>query len=86
MEIVGAKKFEQQKQYVQVEVAKQVCGNGRDCWCPVALCSVVCCSWCQQVQSCFEAVLKMPKDSEKNVPKMSLSGFERNTEVEEKVK
>ncbi|RMX62276.1 hypothetical protein DD238_000844 [Peronospora effusa] len=60
VEIVGAKKFEQQKQYVQDEVAKQV-------------------------QSCFEAVLKMPKDSEKNAPKMSLSGFERNTEVEEKL-
>ncbi|CAH0489318.1 unnamed protein product [Peronospora farinosa] len=60
VEIVGAKKFEQQKQYVQDEVAKQV-------------------------QSCFEAVLKMPKDSEKNAPKMSLSGFERTTEVEEKL-
>lgn len=34
----------------------------------------------------FEAVLRMPKDSEKNVPKMSLSGFERTTEVEEKVR
>ncbi|KUF97169.1 ABC transporter A family member 1 [Phytophthora nicotianae] len=59
VEIVGSKKFEQQKQYVQDEVAKQV-------------------------QSCFEAVLKMPKDSEKSAPKMSLSGFERNNEVEEK--
>jgi hypothetical protein len=43
------------------------------------------CSCCYQVQSCFEAVLKMPKDSEKSAPKMSLSGFERTTEVEEKV-
>ncbi|ETK77933.1 hypothetical protein F441_16235 [Phytophthora nicotianae CJ01A1] len=60
VEIVGSKKFEQQKQYVQDEVAKQV-------------------------QSCFEAVLKMPKDSEKSAPKMSLSGFERNNEVEEKL-
>ncbi|CAH0477368.1 unnamed protein product [Peronospora belbahrii] len=39
----------------------------------------------KQVQSCFEAVLKMPKDSEKNIPKMSLSGYERNAEVEEKL-
>ncbi|KAE8910377.1 hypothetical protein PF005_g9171 [Phytophthora fragariae] len=60
VEIVGTKKFEQQKQYVQEEVAKQV-------------------------QSSFEAVLRMPKNSEKNVPKMSLSGFERTTEVEEKL-
>ncbi|KAG6974890.1 hypothetical protein JG687_00000122 [Phytophthora cactorum] len=60
VEIIGTKKFEQQKQYVQDEVAKQV-------------------------QNCFEAVLKMPKDSEKSTPKMSLSGFERTTEVEEKL-
>ncbi|OWZ24835.1 hypothetical protein PHMEG_00016 [Phytophthora megakarya] len=60
VEIVGNKKFEQQKQYVQDQVAKQV-------------------------QSCFEAVLKMPKDSDKNSPKMSLSGFERNTEVEQQL-
>ncbi|KAI9906275.1 hypothetical protein PsorP6_004283 [Peronosclerospora sorghi] len=60
VEIIGTKKFEQQRQYVQDEVAKQV-------------------------QRCFEAVLKMPKDSEKNTPKMSLSGFERRNEVEEKL-
>ncbi|KAG6609458.1 ABC transporter A family member 1 [Phytophthora cinnamomi] len=60
VEIVGTKAFEQQKQYVQDEVAKQV-------------------------QSCFEAVLLMPKESEKNAPKMSLSGFERTNEVEEKL-
>ncbi|KAG7393593.1 hypothetical protein PHYPSEUDO_007430 [Phytophthora pseudosyringae] len=60
VEIVGTKKFEQQKQYVQDEIAKQV-------------------------QSCFEAVLKMPKESEKSAPKMSLSGFERTSEVEEKL-
>ncbi|KAF1784105.1 hypothetical protein GQ600_22454 [Phytophthora cactorum] len=59
VEIIGTKKFAQQKQYVQDEVAKQV-------------------------QNCFEAVLKMPKDSEKSTPKMSFSGFERTTEVEEK--
>ncbi|KAG3121052.1 hypothetical protein PI124_g22 [Phytophthora idaei] len=60
VEIIGTKKFEQQKRYVQDEVAKQV-------------------------QNCFEAVLKMPKDSEKSTPKMSFSGFERTTEVEEKL-
>ncbi|KAL4152171.1 hypothetical protein PRNP1_009106 [Phytophthora ramorum] len=60
VEIVGKKKFEQQKQYVQDELSKQI-------------------------QSCFNAVLRMPKESEKNAPKMSLSGFERNTEVGEKL-
>eukprot|EP00644_Phytophthora_capsici_P002269 jgi/Phyca11/568079/estExt2_Genewise1.C_PHYCAscaffold_270317 len=56
VEIIGTKKFEQQKEFVQNEVAKQV-------------------------QNSFEAVLKMPKDSEKNALKMSLSGFERTTEL-----
>ncbi|POM62776.1 Uncharacterized protein PHPALM_28029 [Phytophthora palmivora] len=60
VEIVGTKKFDQQKQYVQDQVAKQV-------------------------QSCFEAVLKMPKDSDQSATTMSLSGFERNTEVAQKL-
>uniref|UniRef100_A0AAV1VMR4 Uncharacterized protein n=1 Tax=Peronospora matthiolae TaxID=2874970 RepID=A0AAV1VMR4_9STRA len=40
---------------------------------------------CKQVRTCFEVALKMPKESEKKVPKMSLSGFQRDDEVVEKV-
>uniref|UniRef100_M4BJR3 Uncharacterized protein n=1 Tax=Hyaloperonospora arabidopsidis (strain Emoy2) TaxID=559515 RepID=M4BJR3_HYAAE len=60
VDTIGTMKFEQQKQFVQSEVAKQV-------------------------QTCFEAVLKMPKESEKIMPKMSLSGFQRDNEVVEKL-
>uniref|UniRef100_A0AAV1VMS6 SET domain-containing protein n=1 Tax=Peronospora matthiolae TaxID=2874970 RepID=A0AAV1VMS6_9STRA len=61
VDTIGTMKFEQQKQFVQDEVAKQV-------------------------QTCFEAVLKMPKDSENKASKMSLSGFQRDNEVAEKLK
>ncbi|KAF4325049.1 hypothetical protein BBO99_00000606 [Phytophthora kernoviae] len=54
--VVGKKKFEKQKEYVQNEISKQLQEN-------------------------FEAVLKMPSEAEKNLPKMSLSGFERTSEV-----
>ncbi|CEG49169.1 uncharacterized protein PHALS_06948 [Plasmopara halstedii] len=58
VDIIGSKNFEQQKEYVQDEVAKQV-------------------------QHSFEAVLKMPKYLRQSSHQMSLSGFKRNTEVEE---
>lgn len=57
---IGKKKFEQQKEYVQDAISKQVLKS-------------------------FEAVMKMPEESQKNMPKMSLSGFERSNEVDEKL-
>ncbi|CAI5711996.1 unnamed protein product [Hyaloperonospora brassicae] len=60
VDTIGGMKFEQQKQYVQSEVANQV-------------------------QNCFEAVLKIPTDSEKKASKISLSGFQRDNEVVEKL-
>ncbi|KAF1335502.1 hypothetical protein FI667_g1153, partial [Globisporangium splendens] len=66
--IIQKKKFEQQKAYVQDQVSQQVRISKDLC----ALRVVV-----DSLQTAFDAILKLPRGSEKSTPTISLSGFER---------